>query len=68
MLQRRLRIGYARAGSIIDELEQMGIISPKDGSKPRKVLKKREDFFSNSVVESDEVYPEGTLDIEDEIM
>ena len=46
----------------------MGIISPKDGSKPRKVLKKREDFFSNSVVESDEVYPEGTLDIEDEIM
>lgn len=68
MLQRRLRIGYARAGSIIDELEQRGIISPKDGSKPRKVLKKREDFFSNSVVESDEVYPEGTLDIEDEIM
>lgn len=67
MLQRRLRIGYARAGRIVDELEQKGIVSAQEGSKPRKVLKKREDFFSNSVVESDEVYPEGTLDIEDEI-
>ena len=67
MLQRRLRIGYARAGRIVDELEQKGIVSAPEGSKPRKVLKKREDFFSNSVVESDEVYPEGTLDIEEEI-
>lgn len=36
-LQRRFRIGYARAGRIIDELEAMGAISSQDGSKPREV-------------------------------
>lgn len=36
-LQRRFRIGYARAGRIIDDLEAMGAISPQDGSKPREV-------------------------------
>lgn len=38
LLQRRLRLGYARAGRIIDQMEQLGIIGPRDGSKPRKVL------------------------------
>lgn len=38
MLQRRLDIGWARAGRIIDQLEQAGIIGPHAGSKPRKVL------------------------------
>ncbi len=47
MLQRRLRIGYARAGRIIDEMESMGIISAKQGSKPRKVLIKYDDFFGS---------------------
>jgi len=37
-LQRRFRIGYARAARIIDVLEENGIVSPADGSKPRKVL------------------------------
>lgn len=37
-LQRRFRIGYARAGRIIDDLERMGYISPQEGSKPREVL------------------------------
>lgn len=37
-LQRRLRLGYARAGRIIDQMEQLNIISPPEGSKPRKVL------------------------------
>ncbi len=37
LLQRRLRIGYARAARILDELEDKGIIGPADGAKPREV-------------------------------
>jgi S-DNA-T family DNA segregation ATPase FtsK/SpoIIIE len=37
-LQRKLKIGYARAASLMDELETNGIISAQDGSKPRRVL------------------------------
>ena len=38
LLQRRLRVGYTRAGRLIDMLERRGVISPYEGSKPRKVL------------------------------
>jgi len=38
MLQRRLRIGYARAARLIDQMEEHGYITPADGSKPRQVL------------------------------
>ena len=36
-LQRKLKLGYARAARIMDELEQMGIVGPADGAKPREV-------------------------------
>lgn len=37
-LQRKLKIGYARAASIMDELESQGVVSPAEGSKPRRIL------------------------------
>ncbi len=44
LLQRRFRIGYNRAGSIIDQMEARGIISGLDGNKPRQVLISREEY------------------------
>lgn len=43
-LQRKLKIGYARAASLMDELEENGIVGPQDGARPRKVLKSHESF------------------------
>ena len=44
MLQRRMRVGYARAGRLIDEMQQRGIVSEADGAKPRSVLITREEM------------------------
>jgi DNA segregation ATPase FtsK/SpoIIIE, S-DNA-T family len=44
LLQRRLRVGYTRAGRLIDMLERRGIISGYEGSKPRRVLVEERDF------------------------
>jgi S-DNA-T family DNA segregation ATPase FtsK/SpoIIIE len=59
LLQRRLRIGYGRASRLIDQMEEQGIVSPANGSKPRDVL----------VTSAAEVFgvPEGsTMSLEEE--
>ena len=38
MIQRRMKLGYNRAGRIMDQLEGLGIVGPAEGSKPREVL------------------------------
>lgn len=42
-LQRKLKVGYARAARILDELEEAGIIGPSQGSKPREILMTQEE-------------------------
>ena len=44
LLQRRLKIGYARAARLLDFMEEKGIVGPQEGSKPRKVLISKDDF------------------------
>ena len=45
MLQRRFRIGYNRAGRLVDIMEARGIIGPSEGSRPRRVLITKEEFY-----------------------
>jgi S-DNA-T family DNA segregation ATPase FtsK/SpoIIIE len=42
LLQRKLRVGYARAARIVDDIERVGAIGPKNGSKPREILATRQ--------------------------
>ncbi|MPN00795.1 DNA translocase SpoIIIE [bioreactor metagenome] len=44
MLQRRLKLGYARAARLVDEMQDRGIVGPPDGSKPRQALISRSEW------------------------
>ena len=52
-IQRKLKLGYARAGRIMDELEEMGIVGAKDGAKPRKVLMSKMQFDERKLRKSE---------------
>jgi S-DNA-T family DNA segregation ATPase FtsK/SpoIIIE len=49
LLQRKLKVGYARAARIVDELEEAGIVGPFDGSKAREVLVENEKDLENYI-------------------
>lgn len=44
MLQRRLKLGYSRAARLVDQLEEIGVVGPFEGSKPRQILITREQW------------------------
>lgn len=53
LLQRRLKLGYARAGRLIDEMEKKGIIGVHEGSKPRKVLITYQQYLEMNINKSE---------------
>jgi S-DNA-T family DNA segregation ATPase FtsK/SpoIIIE len=54
LLQRRLRIGYARAARILDQMEDRGIVGPADGSRFREVLVTSDGWGGDVVPDEDE--------------
>lgn len=54
-LQRKLKLGYARAARVMDELEEMGVVGPYEGSKPRSVLVTREMWMQRKLINQDNI-------------
>ncbi|MCM1479446.1 MAG: DNA translocase FtsK, partial [Muribaculaceae bacterium] len=54
-LQRKLKLGYARAARVMDELEELGVVGPYEGSKPRSVLVTREMWAQRKLINQDRI-------------
>jgi len=75
MLQRRLKLGYSRAARIVDQMEEMGVVGPFEGSKPRNVLITKDQWRQMQYVSGsapiekpnyEQVVPVSDIDDEDE--
>ncbi len=66
LLQRRLGVGYARAGRLVDQLEANGIVGPHEGSKPRRVLMSRAQYFEMIAMRENPVQTGFELPVEDD--
>ena len=68
MLQRRLKLGYARAARIVDEMEEKGIVGPFQGSKPRAILITKEQWQAKKGGQSEQMDFDDLDDQPDELM
>lgn len=59
-LQRKLKVGYARAASLMDQLEMKGVVGPAEGSKPRKIFKLKDKDEDDESEEKDDSEEEAT--------
>jgi S-DNA-T family DNA segregation ATPase FtsK/SpoIIIE len=62
MLQRRLKLGYARAARIVDQMEELGVVGPFEGAKPRSLLVTKDQWrqmqYVSGVAPTDKPTPE----------
>ncbi len=64
-LQRKLKLGYARAARIMDQLEELGVVGPYEGSKPRSVLVTKEMWLQRKLINQDNIEAEETAETQD---
>ena len=50
MLQKKLKLGYARASRVMDQLEEKGIVGPSEGAKPRAVLISKQQWYEQQAL------------------
>ena len=65
LLQRKLKLGYARAARIVNELEQRGIVGPFEGAKPRKVLISKQQWMEMNALANSSAPIENPIETDD---
>ncbi|MGN0553659.1 MAG: DNA translocase FtsK, partial [Oscillospiraceae bacterium] len=70
-LQRKLKLGYARAARIMDQLEELGVVGPYEGSKPRAVIITKDMWLKRKLINNDTISDpigDGGSEIFDEVV